>query len=70
MNERRNEVFSIERGNGSHYINLTKLYNKQGTGYCQQLVPKNLETYKIENGKRQQLKALLEKKTAKSPRKR
>lgn len=70
VNERRNEVFSIERGNGSHYINLTKLYNKQGTGYCQQLVPKNLETYKIENGKRQQLKALLEKKTAKSPRKR
>lgn len=40
------QVFSIERGNGQHYLNLSKLYNAEGTGYCQQLVPKNMEMYR------------------------
>ena len=57
---RHAEVFSIERGNGKHYLNLSKLYNKEGTGYCQQLVPKNMATYHLENAKREQLKSLLE----------
>jgi hypothetical protein len=57
---RHDEVFSITHGNGSHYLNLSKLYNKEGTGYCQQLVPKNMETYRLESAKREQLKALLE----------
>lgn len=43
---RKNEVFSIKRGNGKAYVNLSKLYNKEGTGYCQTLVPKNLEAYR------------------------
>ena len=43
---RQTQVFSIKRGNGQHYLDLSKLYNAQGTGYCQQLVPKNMETYR------------------------
>lgn len=46
VNEREKDVFSIKRGNGQHYVNLQKLYNKNGTGYCQLLIPKNMETYR------------------------
>lgn len=46
VNEREKDVFSIQRGNGAKYVNLSKLYNAQNTGYCQVLIPKNLETYK------------------------
>lgn len=60
VRSRHAEVFSIERGNGKHYLNLSKLYNKEGTGYCQQLVPKNMATYHLERAKREQLKLLLE----------
>ena len=60
VRSRHAEVFSIERGNGNHYLNLSKLYNKDGTGYCQQLVPKNMATYHLERAKREQLKLLLE----------
>lgn len=60
VRERHAQVFSIERGNGKHYLDLSKLYNSEGTGYCQQLVPKNLEMYKRENAalekKRQEYK--------------
>ena len=45
VNEREAEVFSIKRGNGQHYINLSKLYNKEGTGYVQVLTRKNMKTY-------------------------
>ncbi len=60
VRSRHAEVFSIERGNGRHYLNLSKLYNKEGTGYCQQRVPKNMATYQLERAKREQLKLLLE----------
>ena len=60
VRSRHAEVFSIERGNGKHYLNLSKLYNEDGTGYCQQLVPKNMATYHLERAKREQLKLLLE----------
>ncbi|MCF0220160.1 MAG: hypothetical protein HUK14_10295 [Muribaculaceae bacterium] len=43
---RKHEVFPIVRGNGKHYINFRKLYNAEGTGYCQTLAPQNLETYR------------------------
>ena len=46
VNKREKEVFSIKRGNGQHYINLQKLYNAAGTGYCQKLIPQNMETYR------------------------
>ena len=59
VKERKAQVFSIERGNGQHYLNLSKLYNNAGTGYCQQLVKKNLEMYKREYEKRNALKSQL-----------
>ena len=46
VKQRWAQVFSIERGNGKHYLNLSKLYNADGTGYCQQLVPRNMEMYR------------------------
>lgn len=48
----RDEVFSIKKGNGDKYIDLTKLYNKEGTGYAQEAIVKNLETYRDERAKR------------------
>lgn len=52
---RKAEVFSIERGNGQHYLNLSKLYNNEGTGYCQQLVKKNMEMYEREKESRDKI---------------
>ncbi|MDE5886072.1 MAG: C45 family peptidase [Muribaculaceae bacterium] len=49
---RRSEVFPITKGNGDKYIDMTKLYNSEGTGYVQQLVPKNLEVYAKERARR------------------
>lgn len=43
---RKAKVFSIKKGNGNKYIDMSKLFNKEGTGYVQTLVPKNLETYR------------------------
>ena len=43
---KKREVFSILRGNGRHYLNLIKLYNAEGTGYCQVLSEKNREAYR------------------------
>ena len=43
---RRAEVFPITKGNGEKYIDMEKLFNKEGTGYVQTLVPLNLETYR------------------------
>ena len=49
---RRAEVFPITKGNGDKYIDMEKLFNKEGTGYVQTLVPKNLEVYKDTREKR------------------
>ena len=49
---RRAEVFPITKGNGDKYIDMEKLFNKEGTGYVQTLVPKNLEVYKATREKR------------------
>ena len=46
VKQRKAEVFRIKRGNGSHYLNMSRLYNREETGYCQQLKPQNLEAYK------------------------
>lgn len=46
VNQRKAEVFPIKRGNGKHYLNLSKLYNAEGTGYCQQLKAKNEQSYR------------------------
>lgn len=45
VNARKDSVFSITRGNGKHYLNLSKLYNAQGTGYCQVLTARNMKAY-------------------------
>lgn len=45
---RKSEVFPIKKGNGEKYIDMSKLFNEDGTGYVQQLVPKNLDTYRRE----------------------
>lgn len=45
VKKRKAEVFSIKRGSGKNYVNLTKLYNKKGTGYCQVLTKKNMQVY-------------------------
>lgn len=46
VNKRKAEVFPVERGNGKQYVNLSKLYNNEGTGYCQTLALKNRQAYK------------------------
>ena len=46
VNKRKEEVFPVVRGNGKQYLNLSKLYNNEGTGYCQTLTLKNRQTYK------------------------
>lgn len=50
--KRKSEVFPIKKGNGEKYIDMSKLFNKEGTGYVQQLVPGNLETYRREKARR------------------
>lgn len=49
---RRDEVFPFHMGNGEKYIDMSKLFNKEGTGYVQVLVQKNLETYRVIKSKR------------------
>lgn len=42
---RRDDVFSIKRGSGNSYIDMTKLFNADGTGYVQRLTKLNHRTY-------------------------
>ena len=44
--KRKAEVFPFSKGNGNKYIDMEVLYNDEGTGYVQTLVPQNLEVYK------------------------
>lgn len=53
---KRDEVFPIRKGNGEKYIDLQKLYNAEGTGYAQQAIAKNRETYRRESAKRDAIK--------------
>lgn len=52
VKKRRNEVFSLKKGNKDKYIDMTRLFNAEGTGYVQVLVPQNLEVYKKIRAKR------------------
>lgn len=49
---RRDEVFPIHKGNGDKYIDMEKLFNSNGTGYVQILVPQNIDTYNAVRRKR------------------
>lgn len=42
---RKHKVFPIHRGNGKHYFKMSLLYNAEGSGYCQKLIPENIEYY-------------------------
>lgn len=42
---RKARVFSPVDG-GKHRVDIGKLYNSRGTGYCQQLIPRNEEAYR------------------------
>ena len=37
--KRKNEVFPLTAGNGKEYLDITKLYNEEKTGFCQVLIP-------------------------------
>lgn len=50
--KRKAEVFPHRKGNGNKYIDMDKLVNKEGTGYIQTLVPKNLATYEAVRAER------------------
>ena len=39
-------MFPIHKGNGEKYIDMTRLFNDEGTGYVQVLTPLNRETYR------------------------
>lgn len=43
---RKHDVFSITRGSGKSYVNLSKMYNAGGTGYSQQMKARNEAIYK------------------------
>lgn len=42
---RRNEVFPIKKGSGDRYIDMNRLFNKEGIGYVQILTKQNRELY-------------------------
>lgn len=52
VRQRRDECFSIRRGSGNKYIDLSRLYNPEGTGYVQILRPQNKEVYDLINRRR------------------
>lgn len=47
----RDKAFTVRKGKKPNLIDLEVLYNKEGTGYTQETVRKNLETYR--NAKKQ-----------------
>lgn len=54
VKERKSKVFPFTKGNGEKYIDMTRLFNEEGKGYVQTLVPKNLETYQKTRAKFQE----------------
>lgn len=44
--KRRDEVFPMHFGNGDKYIDLSRLRNRQNTGYLQTIPRQNLQVYK------------------------
>lgn len=49
---RRDKAFLKKAGDKKRYIQISKLYNAGGTGFVQQLLPVNLETYRRERTRR------------------
>ena len=59
---RKHEVFSIKRGSGKSYVNISKMYNAEGTGYSQLMKAKNEAIYKEGYAKLEQRRKALPKK--------
>lgn len=53
---KRNDVFTVTRGKADNLIDLSKLYNAQGTGYAQKAISVNAETYRREMERRDEAK--------------
>ena len=49
---KRNDVFTVAKGGKKQYIDMGKLYNAEGTGYAQKVMPLNAETYRRETERR------------------
>ncbi len=47
----KSNVFSITRGNGDKYLNFSKLFNAEGTGYIQRIAPVEEKIFEISNKK-------------------
>ncbi len=47
----KSEVFPVTRGNGDKYLNFSKLYNSNGTGYIQRIAPIEERVFEISNNK-------------------
>lgn len=48
----RDIVFPVKKGNGEKYLDITKLYNEDGTGFAQQAMVRNREVYREQRAKR------------------
>lgn len=48
----RNEIFKSDKKTKKNYLDISKLYNTNNTGYAQQAIERNKEIYKIERAKR------------------
>ncbi len=59
---RKARVFSVKRGNGNHYLNLSLLYNSSGTGICQELIKQNEKAYEDGYKELERRRSLLQKK--------
>lgn len=46
--QKRDDVFTITRGKKDNLVDVSKLYNSQGTGYAQKAIEKNHAIYKSE----------------------
>jgi predicted choloylglycine hydrolase len=45
----KEKVFSVKRGHGQSYLDMTKLYNKEGTGFIQKLAPIEDRVFEMAN---------------------
>ena len=49
---RRDDVFTLRKGDKNKYVDMGKLFNDEGTGYVQILAPRNKEAYREARAKR------------------
>jgi len=47
----KSNIFPVTRGNGQNYLNFSKLFNSEGTGYIQRIAPIEEKIFEISNKK-------------------